>query len=202
MKFKNLLLVFFLLSVTSGNYNCSPECQAALADLVTEVAFQGTVTIVAGTNFDVPNAIDNVLNTLEKCQDDIAETLGANATESRLKIDYDVDPTPNQNFSETQLNDNFSVPAIPAGSTAMQKYSFEFDEPGDYRLITFCDDKKQTEERDENNNDSAPEYAQAGKLANPGKQALIIRVLPNPNFKRKDGDPKVKLLSYTVEVVQ
>ncbi len=202
MKLKNLLLIFGLFSIATGNYSCNPECQAALADLVTEVAFQGTVTIVAGTNFDVPNAIDNVLNTLEKCQGDIAETLGVNESASRLKIDYDVDPTPNQNFSDNQLNDNFSVPAIPAGGTAMQKYSFEFGEPGDYRLITFCDDKKQIEERDESNNDSAPEYAQAGRLSNPTKQALIIRVLPNPNFVRKEGEPKVKLLSYSVEVIQ
>ncbi len=200
MKFKNLLLIACLFSTATANYNCSPECQAALADLVTEVAFQGTVTIIAGTPFDVPNAIDNALNTLEKCKGDIAETLGAGTSESRLKIDYDV--SNNQSFAQNELNNNFSVPAIPPGQTAMQNYSFQFNDPGDYRLITFCDDKKNVEERDESNNDSAPEIAQAGRLANPMKQALIIKVLPNPNFVKKAGQAKVEVLSYSVKIIE
>ena len=200
MKLKNLLLIAFLFSAVTANYNCSPECQAALADLVTEVAFQGTVTIVVGTPFDVPNAIDNVLNTLEKCKGDIAETLGASASESKLKIDYDAGN--NQTFTQNELNNNFGVPAIPPGQTALQNYSFQFNDPGDYRLITFCDDKKEVEERDENNNDSAPEIAQAGRLANPAKQALMIHVLPNPNFVKKEGQPMVEVLSYSVKIIK
>jgi hypothetical protein len=197
-KFKIFFLSLFLFASTT-NFNCSQECVAALADLVTEVAFQGTVTIVAGTTFDVPSAIDNVLNTVETCKGDIIETLSAGNSQSRMKVDYDA--SGNGSYTQNEADDNFSVPAINGGQTALQNYGVLFSEPGDYRLITFCDDKADIEERDENNNASADEYVQAGKATVPARQALYVKVLPNPNYVKPAGQPNAQIVSYSVKII-
>ena len=197
-KFKIFFLSLFLFATTT-NFNCSQECVAALADLVTEVAFQGTVTIVAGATFDVPSAIDNVLNTVETCKGDILETFSAGESESRIKVDYDI--SGNGSYAQNAANSNFPVPAINGGQTALQNYGVLFSEPGDYRLITFCDDKKNVEERAEDNNTSAAEIVEAGKSATPARQALYIKVLPNPNYVKPAGQPNVQIVSYSVKVI-
>ena len=193
-----LLLSVFLL----GNLSCSKECGFALADLITDLAFQGVVTVTAGVPFSIPNAIENTLNTVEICKNDILETADAASSQSRLKIDFD--ETGNNTFGQNELNNNFNVPAIPAGMVAEENYSFSFDEPGDYRLVTFADDQSNVEERDESNNASSAEELTSGRIAAGGqplpKSPLIIRVLPNPDFVRDDNAPFVRLLSRTVEI--
>lgn len=201
MMFKKLtpIVLAFLLF---ANLSCSPKCESALADLITNIAFSGLQTIVAGTPFDVPNLIENAKNTTQECKGDILETIGAGASESRLKIDFD--ESANGGFALNKLNNNFTVPEIPAGMKAEEKYSFSFNEPGDYRLITFCDDKSDVAERDESNNESADANAKAGRYADPSmvREPLIIRVLPNPNFVKKPGQPDVEILSRTVRIIE
>lgn len=190
-KLTPLVFAFLLFA----NFNCSPQCESALADLITNIAFSGISTVLVGQPINVPNLIQNAKNTVEECKGDILETLGAGESESRLKIDYDEG---GGTFGLNKINGNFYVPGIPAGSTAEENYSFSFNVPGDYRLVTFCDDKKNVEERDESNNESDKVNTKAGRSAG----ALIIRVLPNPDFVKKPGQPDVEILSRTVRIIQ
>ncbi len=200
---KKVFTLIILISILISNSSCSKDCGFALADLVTELAFSGVVTVTAGVPFNIPNAISNVINTVERCNDNVKETLGAGESKSRLLVDFDTQN--NGSFASTQLNNNFTVPSISSGATAEENYSFSFDEPGDYRVITFADDSDDVDERMENNNASAPEILPAGRVteigATPVDETLIIRVLPNPNFQRKKGAPLVRLLSRTVKII-
>lgn len=138
------------------------------------------------------------MSTINECKEDIS-TIRAGRSQSRLKIDYDV--SSNQSYSKNEVNNNFDIPEIDPGAQASENFTFSFDEPGDYRLITFADDNNNVEEGNEENNESAPETVSSGKLLNGAiKKPLIIRVLPNPKFKRAEGAPFVRLLSRTVEV--
>jgi hypothetical protein len=197
MKRTPVLFALLLFTSTTANYNCdlSEECSSSLADLITNLAI-GAVSISAGVPFDVPSAVINVKNTVESCKGDIRETLAAGASHSRLKIDYD--PNGSGNFSQSELNNNFQVPSIEPGDTCICDYGFQFNEPGDYRLITFADDMEEVDERDDNNNASAPTIVNPRSTTQEYGNALIIRVLPNPNFKKRPGQPNVEVLSYTV----
>ncbi len=187
--FSSLLLIF----ATFSNLSCNEGCKDALCDLTTEIVFAGTSTILAGVPFNVPNIIRNLADATIECL-----TLSAGESESRLKIDYDVNS--NGSFSQSELNGNFDVPGIDAGYSAEEDYQFTFNSPGEYRLITFADDTEQVDEREEDNNASTPDIASAGRLSEPVKQALIITVLPNPDYKKTPGEPNVKLLSRTVTI--
>ncbi len=200
MLIKKITPVACAVLVLFSGFSCSPKCESALADLITNIAFSGLQTVLAGQPFDVPNLIENAKNTTVECKGDILETLGAGASESRLKIDFDQ----SNNFGTNKINNNFTVPEIPAGTKAVEQYSFSFNEPGDYRLITFCDDKSDVDERDETNNTSADANAKSGRYADPSsiREPLIIRVLPNPNFVKKTGQPDVEILNRTVRIIQ
>ena len=198
MKLKSFLLAILLFSASFSNIRCnlSGECSAALADLFTDIILQGSITIIAGTPFPVTSSVTNLTNTVQQCKGDIRETLTAGASQSRLQIDFD--PTGSGNFSQNELNNNFAVPEIPPSDTCLCDYEFIFTEPGDYRLITFADDMEDVEERDETNNESNPKIANPRGTTEYAKAPLIIRVLPNPNFTRKPGQPKVEVVSYRV----
>lgn len=199
---KKIKSIFILSLFVLGSFGCSRECGLALADLITELAFQGIVTVTAGIPFNVPNSIENTINTVESCKGDIQQTAEAGSSSSRLKIDFDQNG--DNTFGLNQLNNNFNVPSIPAGMVAEENYTFSFDEPGDYRLITFADDKSNVEERDEDNNASTPEELTSGRHVSENssveRKPLIIRVLPNPNFRRSENAPYVRILSRTVEI--
>lgn len=187
-----LLLLMFSLFL---NLSCTltKECKDALADLTTDVAIAGATTILTGIPFNVPNVIKNIIDVTKECL-----TLAAGESESRLKIDYDLNS--NSSYSENKLNNNFAVPSINAGEQANENYTFSFNTPGQYRLITFADDTEVVTERDENNNASAPDIASAGRMAEPVKQVLIITVLPNPDYVKPVGAPDVELISRIVTV--
>ncbi len=197
MRFKKIP-VYLLAFVLFSNLGC--KCGNALCDLITNIAFQGAVSVLAGNPIVIPNLIENVKETVEECKGELLETATAALSESRLQIDFDA----SNNYGTNVLNNNFSVPEIPGGMSAEESYEFLFTEPGDYRLITFADDKKNNEERDEDNNKSADEFAEAGKTANPGsvRAPLIIHVLPNPNFTRQKGQAPVEILSRTVRLIE
>lgn len=189
-----MLLIAFLM----GNLGCSKECGFAFADLIADIAIGGLQTIVAGQPFSIPNTIENVANTVETCSGDLLETETAGASQSMIQIDYDVNG--NGSFSQNEISSNFNVDAIPAGGQANEGYMFSFDQPGDYRLITFADDNNDVEERNESNNTSpTATVSSGGRLSADQELALIIRVLPNPEYTRPEGAPFVRLLSRTVE---
>lgn len=195
MKKKTFLFFSFMAIATVPNLNCngSEGCKDALCDLTTDVVIAGASTILAGVPFNVPNVIRNIADATIACL-----TLPAGESESRLKIDYDA--AGNGSYNENRLNNNFAVPGINAGDQANENYTFSFNTPGQYRLITFADDKEQVSERDESNNASTPDIATAGRLSEPSKQTLIITVLPNPNYTKSAKTPDVELINRTVTI--
>ena len=206
---KNLfifLVLFISTSISVSTTSCSKQCELALADLVTELAFQGIVKITAGTPFNIPNAIANAKNTVEACKGDILETISAGKSKSRIQVDFD--KSLNGSFGNNKVSNNFDVPEIPAGMKAVEDYQFSFNEPGDYRIITFADDKLNVTERDEKNNSSPTKTVKSASVADAatdidnGRLALVVRVLPNPNYTRKIDEPFVQILSRTVKIVK
>lgn len=192
---KKTSFAFFLILLTSTflNQNCSlksKECKAALADLTSELVIAGSVKIFAGVKFDIPTIIKNLVDTGIKCS-----TLSAGESEARVKIDYD--EKSNGSFSQNLSNENTYVPVIDPGKQANINYSYKFNSIGQYRLITFADDKNQVKERDEKNNGADPNIATVKSSSNPAKNVLIITVLPNPNYTKGPKEPDVQLISRT-----
>lgn len=190
--------IYLLIVVATLNLRCG--CETALCDLITGFAIQGVISITSGVPFGIPNAIDNTLEAFESCRNEILKTRDANASQSRMRIDFDDEES--GSYDQNEVNSNFDVDPISAGGRATENYVYSFNDPGFYRLITSCDVSDTNQERDEENNDSSPLFVPAGKSIN-GQQAyqnkpLIIHVLPNPNFKRKPGQPRVELISRTV----
>jgi hypothetical protein len=199
MKRNPLLLALVLLSpLTLTNADCSRDCQFALCDLVTKIAVDATISATVGVPFNIPNQITNLAATLEFCKGDLMETLSARESRSRIKIDYDLNSS--GSYSETVKNAQFDVPGIQADEMAEELYTFAFNEPGYYRIITFCDDNDDNEERDENNNASAVVAGEANRANGKAAAPLIIYVAPNPNYQRKEGDPFVEIISRTVSI--
>ena len=196
----SIIAILLLLPFTLTNSACSKECGLALCDLVTKIATEAIFSVSAGVPFELPNVIDNVPNTIEKCRGDILETLTAGQSESRLQIDFD--ELDDNSFSQPALNNNFIVPEIPSNSAATETYGLSLDEPGKYRIITHADNKEEVQERDNDNNASAPKFVDVGRSSQQAgtPKPLIIEVLPNSNFKRKEGAPYVRLLYRTVKV--
>jgi hypothetical protein len=194
MKKQLILAGSMFLLVTFSNFQCSTECNDALCDLTTELVITGSTVITAGVPFNIPNLIKNVADATIECL-----TGSAGESESRIKVDYDANA--NLSFSENKIDGPFNVPSINAGEQAIEKYSFSFNTPGQYRIITFADDPNQIKERSDNNNSSVPNIVPAGRLGEPAKQALIITVLPNPNYTKPPNVPDVVLNSRTVTVI-
>lgn len=197
-------LFFFLLVFVNLSSSCNnKECGLALADLVTEIAFTATVNVFAGESpeqaVSIPNLIENLPNLVQTCSNSILNTETANPSISGLQIDYDNSGT--GIFNDNVLNANYNVPAIPPGNAAEEGYTFNFTEPGDYQLITFADVDDDVDEREEDNNASGISNVSAGRLAPGAKVALVITVLPNPDYTRPEGTPFVKV-SRTVEIVE
>lgn len=193
MTSKRSMVLFGLLcfvALSNLRFNCTKGCANALCDLTTEIAI-AVASAQTGAPINVPNLIRNTADAAAECL-----TEPAGESQSRIKIDYDVDD--NGTFGQNQLNTNFYVPGINPDQTITENYEFVFNEPGDYRLITFCDDKLQVVERNENNNGSAPDIFNAGRSQQAAKQALIITVLPTPGFVKDPNAPNVQLLRRTL----
>lgn len=195
---KKTSFAFFLILLASSflNQNCSfqsKECKAALADLTSELAIAGSVKIFAGVKFDVPTIIKNLVATGIQCS-----TLSAGESEARVKIDYD--EKSNGTFSQNLSNGTTYVPTIDAGKQANINYSYKFNSIGQYRLITFADDKDQVKERDEKNNGTDPNIATVKSSSNPVKNVLMITVLPNPNYTKGIKEPDVQLINRTITI--
>jgi len=187
----------------TGSWGCG-NCGKALADLITEFAIEGAVTIFAGQPLDIPSAVENVINTVQECSETIEETSTANSSESKITIDFDSNG--DGSFNELVENANFGFPEIPGGMAALRTYTTTFNDPGEYQLITFADDGKDVEERNENNNESAPEILDTGRIivepSERNKKPLIIRVLPNPDFEKPPGAKKVEIVAGPVSLVE
>ena len=190
---KKIYTYLFAFLLCCSNFSCSKDCGTALADLICEAAISAVSTIAVGIPFNVINLINNVPETLEKCKGDIIDTFTADESTSNIKVSL----ANSSGQYESVTNNNFSVPQIPSGNTAMEDYSLIINEPGEYQIITFADAELDVSERDENNNTADPVDI-AGKKE---KRGLIIKVLPNPNFKRSEGAPIVEILGRTVKVV-
>jgi len=195
-----LIAVLAPFTVVNNSCECTAECSSALADLITNIAINAAVVVVAGTAFDIPNVIENTRNTVQECKGLVLETLKAGKSQSRMRVDFDANS--NNTFSKNEVNKNYFVPEIPPGGKASEQYRFSFNEPGDYRLITYADDKNDVDERDETNNTSDPEFVESGLVAGTGSRSVIIRVLPNPKYNRAENEPFVQILSRTVTVTQ
>jgi hypothetical protein len=195
------LLFFLLLPISFVNTGCG-ECGSALCDLIADIALGATASVVAGEQFSIPNVISNVPELVETCGGALLETISAKASKSRIKIDFDING--NGSYSKNEINSQFETGEIPAGEAMEEGYTFEFYDPGEYRLITYADDTNVNKERDETNNASAEEFLESGRLKAPVKLPLIIKVLPNPDpkFKWKEGEPRVKIISRTVTLIK
>lgn len=191
-----LLAVVLLSPLTLTNSTCDEDCGFALCDLVTEIVIDGTLSVLAGTPVAIPNLIENLPEVAVACKDDLVETLSAAASQSRIKIDFDANS--NATFAQNVKDSQFSVNEISAGSSVTENYTYTFNQPGVYRLITFCDADNANEERNESNNKSADEYGESFRLKGQVKKPLIIHVLPNPDYQRKEGEPYINLISRVV----
>ncbi|MBK7410907.1 MAG: hypothetical protein IPJ40_24285 [Saprospirales bacterium] len=121
-KFPLFLAVVLLSPLTLTNSQCSKECGFALCDMVTEIVVDGVLTVVAGAPFNIPNLIKNLPETANACRGDILETLSAKASQSRIKIDYDINN--NGSYAQNVKNSPFDVPEILPGDGAEEMYSF------------------------------------------------------------------------------
>lgn len=185
-------LLFILVPFLLTNTSCSKDCGSALADLITDITISGIVTITTGVPFNIPNVIQNVPNTIEMCKDDIINTVTAGPSESKLAIDYDI--SQDGQFSLNELDELFDVPSIESGVEQPEDYGFIFNEPGDYRLITFTDATEKVEERIEDNNASDSKFTEAGKMHDTETNTLIIRVTKGAEYKKGTHEEKVTLL--------
>lgn len=195
MKKSLFFYLAFLLPISLTNYSCTEDCKAALADLVTDLAIAGVQVATANVPFNIPNIIKNTPNLIASCSDD---AFGAGNSKSRIQIDFDRNQ--NGNFIQNEVNSQFDVPPIPPLSQAEENYTFRYNEPGEYRVITFADDANQVEEQNEDNNASNPKIIDGKAVQRYSEKVLIIRVLPNPNYKRGKEEPFVELVGRTVKV--
>lgn len=201
LKNTKILLLVFIIPIL--NIQCE-DCLKSLADLTTRIAVQGAVSIISGVPFELPNLIQNVPDVVNACITTPA-LFKAVRSKSRIKVDYDGNG--DGSFESNELNNNFEVPEIDVNQMAEENYELIFDEPGDYRVITFADDFNDVEEQNEKNNTSNEAKATAGFRANStsnySSSPLIITVLPSSTFdsnKENSKTKRVTILKRTVTV--
>lgn len=187
MKYLYPLLLFFSIS----NISCSAECQGALADLTTNLATSVIGTVLAGQPFSIGATILNSVPVVSTC---IGNEAGS--SNSNYAVNYG---TSSGNFTSEELNDNYSIPPIQAGSSFKDNFETTFTQPGFYELITITDFFNQVEEENENNNTYDGEVSfrsssmTKNNFGNPHSR-LVFEVLPNPNYIPEKGTPKVIMI--------
>jgi hypothetical protein len=187
---KSKFLFLFLICLLTTT-KCTKECQLALADMTTNFVINSGIAVLANEPFIVENLVNNLVNTLEFCSSgNLKETMTAENSDTRLRIDFDLQN--DSTFNKNLMDHPAGIKSIPPGDKMMIGRSTTFYEPGRYRLIHFADDTKKVNERNENNNSSNMYVKLSRSTTN---QEIIINVLPNPNYKRPEGEPYVRILS-------
>ncbi len=189
---KKITLILFLTSFL--HFSCNDDdCKDGIIDLITNLAVDASVTILAGAPFDVSATIQNAISVIDDCTASNGNESGPSV--SNYKVNFGEEEN---NFTEEEMNQNFDIPSIMPDDQFNDDFETTFMAPGFYELITITDVNDSITEENEDNNTFVEELG--FRISSPNVvignplSRLVIEVLPNPDFVWDGSTPKVLMV--------
>lgn len=179
------LLPFLMILTCFSAPSCSDECAGALADLTTDLATNVIGSVFTGNPFNIFASIKNLVPVVSTCVGN-----DAGPSMSNYRVNYG---TSESNYTDKEIDEDYQIVGITAGSTEMENFETTFNQPGFYELITVTDVNNDVKEDEEDNNTysaEAPFNYSTSVKGNP-RSRLIFEVLPNPDFTPDPDAPRV-----------